>query len=423
MRRTGVRTALGAVLMALLTGAACTAEGPPKASASARIEVDKSTGFVDEPVRLRVTGLHPDERVTVTSRAVDRDGRAWSGRARYTADGDGVVDLSRRRPASGTFQETDGMGLFWSMRPHKGEADESWFFPGAPTRRPSYEVRLSVRSGGREIAHRTVTRRWLADEVRHHRLTVADDQVDGLLFLPAPGAARKAPVLLFGGSEGGRGLDQEAALLASRGHPALSLCYFACEGKGRPKELRDIELEYFVRAARLLRSRSGGGAEKLAVMGASRGSEAAQLLAQYHPELVRDAVALAPGTRTVFAAAGSAEDHVSWTRAGRPVRLDPIPLDRVRGTVLAVAGGKDRLWLSADAAASIAGRTNASGARHRALTYEGAGHGGVGVPYQASGRYVHDPATDRWVDLGGTPADDAEAKADSWPRIRSFLSR
>ncbi|MGV9572501.1 hypothetical protein ACWDRX_24555, partial [Streptomyces nigra] len=36
---------------------------------------------------------------------------------------------------------------------------------------------------------------------------------------------------------------------------------------------------------------------------------------------------------------------------------------------------------------------------------------------------AHDPATDQWVDLGGTPADDAQAKADSWPRIRSFLSR
>ena len=82
---------------------------------------------------------------------------------------------------------------------------------------------------------------------------------------PPSGAARKAPVLLFGGSEGGRSFDGEAALLASRGHPALSLCYFACAG--RPKELRDIELEYFVRAARLLRSRSGAERDGLAVVG------------------------------------------------------------------------------------------------------------------------------------------------------------
>lgn len=417
MMRTGVRTVLGAVLVSLLASAACTAEGPPKASGSARIEVDRPVAFVDEPVRLRVTGLHAGEPVTVTSRAVDGDGLAWTGRARYTADGDGVVDLSRRRPESGTFQETNGMGLFWSMRPTKGEADETWFASGPATSRPSYEVRFAVRGGDREIAHRTVTRRWLADGVRHERLTVEDDQLDALLFLPPSGTARKAPVLLFGGSEGGRAFDQEAALLASRGHPALSLCYFACAG--RPKELRDIELEYFVRAARLLRGRSGAERDGLAVMSGSRGSEAAQLLAQYHPDLVRDAVVLAPGTRTVF----PGTDGVSWTRAGRPVRFETIPLDRVRGTVLAVAGDQDRLWRSADAAESIAARTNASGTRHRALVHEGAGHGVAGVPYQASGRYTHDPAADRWMDLGGTAAADARAKADSWPRILRLLDR
>jgi len=417
MVRTGVRTVLGAVLVVLLASTACTAEGPPKPSGSARIEVDRPAALVDEPIRLRVTGLHADEPVTVTSRAVDGDGLEWSARARYTADGDGVVDLSRRRPESGTFRETDGMGLFWSMRPRKGEADESWFASGPPTRQPSYEVRFAVRSGDREIAHRTVTRRWRAEGVRHERFTVKDDQLDALLFLPPPGAARKAPVLLFGGSEGGRAFDREAALLASRGHPALSLCYFACAG--RPKELRDIELEYFVRAARLLRSRAGAERDGLAAVGGSRGSEAAQLLAQYHPDLVRDAVALAPGTRTVFPGV----DHVSWTREGRPVRSETIPLDRVRGTVLAVAGDKDRLWLASAAAESIAGRTNASGARHRALVYEGAGHGVAGVPYQPSGTHIHDPAADRWVDLGGTRAADARAKADSWPRVLRLLDR
>ncbi|MFJ3285016.1 acyl-CoA thioesterase/BAAT N-terminal domain-containing protein [Streptomyces sp. NPDC086669] len=132
MMRTGVRTALGAVLVSWLASAACTAEGPPKASTSARIEVDRPAAFVDEPVHLRVTGLHAGEPVTVTSRAVDGKGMEWSGRARYTADGDGVVDLSRRRPLSGTFQETDGMGLFWSMRPRKGGRTRA----GSPQARP-----------------------------------------------------------------------------------------------------------------------------------------------------------------------------------------------------------------------------------------------------------------------------------------------
>ncbi|WP_263166787.1 acyl-CoA thioester hydrolase/BAAT C-terminal domain-containing protein [Streptomyces sp. SCSIO ZS0520] len=245
--------------------------------------------------------------------------------------------------------------------------------------------------------------------------------MDGMLFLPRSGAARKGPVLLIGGSEGGRSLDFEAALLASRGHPALSICYFACEG--RPKELQGIALEYFVRAAKLLQSKSGTAADRLAVVGVSRGSEAAQLLAQYYPGLVRDAVVLAPGIRTFFPEAGSAADLVSWTRAGQPIRIGPIPLNRVRGTVLAVAGKDDRLWSSADSAASIAERTNSSGARHRALIYDAAGHGVGGAPYRAAGTLTRHPVSKRWINLGGTSTDDARSKADSWPRILQLLDR
>ncbi|MFB7657463.1 MULTISPECIES: acyl-CoA thioesterase/BAAT N-terminal domain-containing protein [unclassified Streptomyces] len=390
-------------------------------SVSASIDVGRPTALADEPLRIRVGGLHPGEQVAVTSRAVDREGLSWSAQARFTADGNGMVELTRQKPVSGTYDRVDGMGLFWSMRPHEGEADESWFLPDTPVREPPHEVRIAVRAGNREIAHRTVVRQWRAEGVRHRELSVAYDGLDAVLFLPRPGAPRAAPVLLIGGSEGGRSLDREAAPLASRGHPALSVRYFGCPG--RPDRLRDIDLEYFVRAARLLTSQTGAAPDRLAVLGASRGSEAAQLLAQYHPTLVRDAVAMAPVTRTHFPQAGSEADTASWRSAGRLVLLERIPLDRVRGTVLAVAGRKDRLWLSADAAESIAQRIKATGSRHRALIYDGAGHGVAGVPYLASGRYLQAPGAKEWTDLGGTQADDAHAKADSWPRVLDLLDR
>lgn len=408
-------------LCAVVLSLTCTTEAAPKASVSAGIEIDRPMALVDEPVRMRVTGLRPGEHVKVASRAVDDEGLAWSARAQFTADGNGAIDLARSRPAAGTFRQADGMGLFWSMRPHKGEADESWFFAGQSAGKGSYEVRIAVLSGNREIASRTTTRQWRANGVRHKQLTVAEDEMDGMLFLPRSGAPREAPVLLIGGSEGGRSFDSMAALLASRGHPALSICYFACEG--RPEELNGIDLEYFVRAARLLQNQSSAAPDELAVLGASRGSEAAQLLAQYYPDLVRDAVLLAPGTRSVFTGAGASPDLVSWKRAGRPIRLDPIPLNRVRGTVLGVAGRDDKLWLSADAAESIAERTNASGARHQALIYDASGHGGGGVPYQPTGRWTYHPVLKRWMYLGGTAAGDARSRADSWPRILRLLDR
>ncbi|MFG3318320.1 acyl-CoA thioesterase/BAAT N-terminal domain-containing protein [Streptomyces sp. NPDC048171] len=420
-RKNRAFAAVCVALLTLLPATACTSETEPEPSAHARIEVDRPSALADEPLRIRVGGLRPGEEVTVASSAVDRDGLSWSAQGRFTADDGGDVDLTRHKPNSGTYDRADGMGLFWSMRPRRGEADESWFAPRSPLRAASYDVRIAVRAGQREIAHRTLTRRLRAEGVRHRTLTVADDGLDGALFLPRDAAPRAAPVLLFGGSEGGRGLDLEAAMLASRGHPALSLCYFGCEG--RPSQLRDIELEYFVRAARLLTDLPGAAPDRLAVMGGSRGSEAAQLLAQYHPGLVRDAVAVAPGTRTYWPKAGSDAEKASWTRDGRPVLLDEIPLDHVRGTVLAVAGRKDRLWLAGPAAESIARRTNAAGVRHRALMYDEAGHGVMGAPYRAAGKYIYDPSAKRWTDLGGTQAADARAKADSWPRILELIGR
>ncbi|WP_263173091.1 acyl-CoA thioesterase/BAAT N-terminal domain-containing protein [Streptomyces sp. SCSIO ZS0520] len=150
-----------------MSGTACTKEASPKASASARIAIDRPTALADEPIRIRVTGLHPGERVTVASRAVDYKGLRWSAWAQFTADANGSVALARQRPVAGTFRHTDGMGLFWSMRPQKGEADESWFSSDTPAHKPSYKVRIAVRSGNREIAHRTTTRQWRATGVGH----------------------------------------------------------------------------------------------------------------------------------------------------------------------------------------------------------------------------------------------------------------
>ncbi|MFE2357079.1 hypothetical protein [Streptomyces parvulus] len=70
-------------------------------------------------------------------------------------------------------------------------------------------------------------------------------------------------------------------------------------------------------------------------------------------------------------------------------------------------------------------RTDAVGVRHRALVHDEAGHGVTGAPCLAAGVYVHDPSANRWtdLDLGGTQAADARAKADSRPRILELLQR
>ena len=81
-------------------------------------------------------------------------------------------------------------------------------------------------------------------------LTLAKDKVAGELFLPPPGTARHAGVLVFGGAEGGMSQVYGAALLAAHGYPAVTVAYF--DWPGLPPALDGIPLEYFETAGQIL---------------------------------------------------------------------------------------------------------------------------------------------------------------------------
>ncbi|MGV9315234.1 acyl-CoA thioesterase/BAAT N-terminal domain-containing protein [Streptomyces sp. NPDC003691] len=415
MRR-GARAAAAGLALLLVTACGGNGGGDDRGR-EVTIGVDKPVAFADEPVRIRVTGLSAGREVTVTSQATDYAGKQWQGKAVFTADRAGTVDLTRARPSSGTYRTADGMGLFWSMNPAGEPADEAWFFSRWPEEQSSYEVRLEVRTGGERVAVRKLTRTWLRDGTTHRALTTARDGVQGSLYLPPAGSPRGRPVLVLGGSEGGTGDKHGAALLASRGHPVLALCYFGCPG--RPETLKRIGLEYFATAAGLLHRESGTGPDRTAVIGYSRGSEAAQLLAHHYPELVRDVVVYAPSDITNSAFPDAREP--AWTKGGKPVVHRPIPLDRVRGTVLAIAGGADELWESAPAARRIGERRGASGRPHRALVYPGSGHGVGTYPHTPTGLVYRNPLIDEEISMGGTRQADAAARADGWRGLLELL--
>ena len=79
------------------------------------IHVDHAVALADQAVHLTVTDLEPHAKVRVGAEAVDRDGKKWHAEATFTADDHGTVDLDRAEPSGGSYQNTDGMGLFWSM--------------------------------------------------------------------------------------------------------------------------------------------------------------------------------------------------------------------------------------------------------------------------------------------------------------------
>ncbi|MFF5217642.1 acyl-CoA thioesterase/bile acid-CoA:amino acid N-acyltransferase family protein [Micromonospora sp. NPDC000442] len=374
-----------------------------------RLDVAPAVALVDQPVRVRVSGLAARERVVVAAAAQDHSGRRWRAEATFVADADGVVDVSQDAPVDGSYSGVDPMGLFWSMDPLDGDA--SYFAPAWPHLRRDFPVRLSATGGEREPAAATVRRDWTAGEVSFTELTPTTDGVRGLLVLPPPEVPRRRGVLWFGGSEGGVGGLYDAPLLASRGHPVLCLGYFGASGL--PDSLHDIPLEYFVTAAELLAPYSGG---EVVVTGYSRGTEAALLLAQQRPDLVRAVVVYAPSSVVHLGYPYSGAP--AWTYRGRPVPTGRMPVDRIDGPVLAVAGEDDQLWDAPTYAAELL--LALGGPPHRALFYPDAGHGVGTFPYLPS-KTVHQGRTGTH-NHGGTRAGDAAARRDGWSEVLAFLA-
>ncbi|WP_078875478.1 acyl-CoA thioesterase/BAAT N-terminal domain-containing protein [Streptomyces sp. NRRL F-5053] len=440
---TARRTAAATAALAVLAGAPLAGCGPDgggtahdggTAGDGARIQVAHSTTTrADEPLALRVTGLPAHTTVRLDARTRDRNGRPWTARQDARTDAHGTVRLDGA--AGGRLLSDMTPDDPHTLKRAKAGRTVS-FHPLPPGRERSYEVRLGVtaRSGahkGDRLASRTIARQWLPRGATHRKLTVGHDGLAGDLYLPprdggksgggesgesspsggkSGSAAGKAPVLVFGGSEGGNAGTYTAALLAAHGHPAMSLCYFRCgPDSGRPDAIDGIDLDYFTRAARLLAKQPGADPRKLAVMGNSRGSEIAQLLGQRRPSAVRDVIAYAPSSKVIGPYPTGTH---AWSDHGRPVPTGTIPLNRVRGEVFTVAGGNDRMWGSADSASSMASR----GAQRR--VYPDAGHHVNWFPYGQPAQ-----ETGRDGNRVRTSVADQRARADSWPRILKLLDR
>ncbi|WP_199234522.1 acyl-CoA thioesterase/bile acid-CoA:amino acid N-acyltransferase family protein [Kribbella sp. VKM Ac-2568] len=392
----------------------------PGSSDHATIEVDHPVSLADQAVHLKVSGLKAGESVEVGTQAVDVGGKQWHGEATFKADDHGVVDLDHASPSNGTYQSVDGMGLFWSMNPADGDPDQQAFIPPTKAGKPVEDVKVSVRKDGKTLADTALTRQWMADGVTLEPLTMANDQLTGSLVLPPPGQPKRPAVLYFGGSEGGVGALSAPGLLASHGYPVLDLAYF--HAPGVPDNLRNIPLEYFASAARLLARQPGVNPAHVIVMSASRGTEAALLLAQNFPDLVHGAILYAP--TAVTNASFPLPDTSAWTLHGRPIAAgDLMPVDRVNGPVLAVAGTDDQLWQSWTAAPLIVQELDKANNRypHEALVIPQAGHTIGGPPYLPRGTSGIHPVVSRLLQYGGTRQINESALLQGWTKTLELL--
>jgi dienelactone hydrolase len=239
--------------------------------------------------------------------------------------------------------------------------------------------------------------------------------------------------MALGGSEGGlEWADRWGEPLASRGYALLALAYF---GTGTlPGVLAEIPLEYFKTAIDWLQTQPAIDARRVAIIGNSKGAEAALLVAASHPEISL-VVAGVPSHVIWQSPNPKAGEKSSWTLAGKPVpyvaydmtapfsnTLDlytrsiqsrpvtaaaVIPVERVNGPVLLFSAKEDRVWPSTLMADRVIERLKE---RRFPFAYEHVSYDGAGHP--VFGARI-DPAGDV----------NARARADSFSRTIEFMNR
>src|SRR3989442_2157375 len=108
-------------------------------------------------------------------------------------------------------------------------------------------------------------------------------------FYAAVGASRRTGLLMLTGSGGGYPDDAAARDLARAGYPVLALAYFR-DREGNPpeleqKQLRNVPLEYIFKALDWLEARPEVRADRVALMGESRGAELALMIGSLRHDL------------------------------------------------------------------------------------------------------------------------------------------
>ena len=394
------------VVALLLAG--CTGDGGSDAPATSGVlTVTATPGEVlaDEVVAIEVAGAPPRAEVEIAVTSTDDVGVEWSSTTLVQADARGRVVF-----------DDEPMAPFTILTPVDGTSDllYMWAPEGAST------FAVTARAEDREPARVEVRRRLVAEGVTRASTTLEDDGVAGQLFSPAPGTAVGSGVVLIGGSDGGLGAQLlDGAALASRGVPALQVAYFGMPGL--PAELADIPLETFVTAVERLREEPDVDPDRIWLVGTSRGSEAAALVAARHPDLVAGVALTAPGS-TVACSPGD-RARVAWTEGGAPIPCDPVtplPVEEIDGPVIATCGGDDPLWAACPQAEDLLDRLAAEDRPpgDHLVSDPTAGHlVGLLTPYV----WATSARRTEGLPMGGNPRADDRVRAEVWPLILEAL--
>jgi pimeloyl-ACP methyl ester carboxylesterase len=363
---------------------------------------------------------------------------------------DAELNTARDAPIAGSYAGVEPDGYFWSM---------------AETREPRRDMLADVASDPAAVIVRAETEKNGTVSTNMHRYfgqrhatarDVREDGIVGKLFMPKWRIPGRAAVIMIPGAGGPNFQTSAAYLLAARGFTVLSLPYYGLDGL--PQQLESIPIEYFSRAVDYLRREYIGKDRKLVLLGISRGTEAAAMLALQRDD-IDGLILLSPssvlnsgwgiglktrvpawtlhGSPLPFMASVEGEDQVMRaqtppyrTRARYDLRLDKlaaddparIPFENIEGDLVLLACDQDEVWPSVRMSAEIAQRARTRSERNVAsYVFPACGHD-VGAPVApTTTREYRWPSNGPFYTLGGTAQAAWHGQKAAWSAVLKHL--
>lgn len=429
----------------LIATAALSTGAEPRSEAGARTDVQPpalnvpgEVSFFEYPC-IQVTKLQPMIPITLRATAIDATGATFTSSAQFVPHSDGVVDTTKSI-ANGSYSGIDPMGLFWSL------AGKGMF--QAPLTGAVETIIDVLDERGRILASARMQRRLVPTGVKITELRRPESAIVGRFYEHA--GAKRAAILAITGSNGG--IDERMSpLLATKGYNVLSIAYHHFDGVSQ--DLIEVPLESFQAALRWLARQPSVDADRIGIVGVSKGSEAALLTASNFPELVHAVGAMVP-TSLVWEGADArarfggdphfdAPGRSSWTLRGKPLPfvhkfvspqrlanrpsafldeyeppldqpVDPgaaIPVERIRAPLFLASAGDDLAWPSQRMARNIRDRLTAHHFPYPFELYD----------FPLAGHGMPPPGFPSGAALGGTPGENARAGANAWTHLILFL--
>ena len=442
---------------------------PGFAFANPTLSVLPAEGVFDEPFKVTLEGAPANSEVTIKASQTDENGTIWSTTGIFRTDENGSVNAVTQPSIGGSYTGTSPHGFLCSALPVGANGFTSYLdaivenprLPTGPLRPiESIAITLQATINGKVVAT-TTARRGDAVNVTEEEVATSGG-LRGAFFAPASGQQVREPVLLLNGSGGGV-RRFAAARLASHGHPTFAFAIY--NYADLPTTLKNYPIENIREAGLWLADKSG--TEKVAVMGVSRGSEAAAHAAISFPEAFSAVILSVPSHLQDAGALGpeAQPGDAAWTLNGQPFPVtdlgfgvdDPriaeqakdLPGYNASGMVLSIwgsdrleaaygtafekitvpllvlAGEEDAIWPSWISAERIRQRMERAGKADllQVKAYPGAGHSmvsvGFGGPYST---FAYNPFLGGFLNFGGTPNGNCEAGFESSTATRTFLA-